>query len=119
MHGLTLKTLWQRRLGYPRTYGCLYSTSLLCSTSPAAVLGLVDNAGGTPQESRQGETPCIPFLYNASKNDIDDPVSFSEECIPPFLNHMLVNAATPRMRDELRRLKLNVSEYTYFGSLFV
>ncbi|KAF4692436.1 hypothetical protein FOZ60_013391 [Perkinsus olseni] len=80
---------------------------------PAAVLGLVDNAGGTLR--RVGRRDALhPIPLQCLENDIDDPVSFSEECIPPFLNHMLVNAATPRMRDELRRLKLNVSEYTYF-----
>ncbi|KAF4688190.1 hypothetical protein FOZ60_002994 [Perkinsus olseni] len=78
---------------------------------PAAVLGLPDNAGGTLRKVGNGALhPIPPQCLNGAM----DPVSLSEECIPPFLNHMLVNAATPRMRDELRRLKLNVSEYTYF-----
>ncbi|KAF4679102.1 hypothetical protein FOZ60_015488 [Perkinsus olseni] len=78
---------------------------------PAAVLGLPDNAGGTLRKVGNGALhPIPPQCLNGAM----DPVSLSEECIPPFLNHMLVNAATPRMREELRRLKLNVSEYTYF-----
>ncbi|KAF4653468.1 hypothetical protein FOZ61_008953 [Perkinsus olseni] len=78
---------------------------------PAAVLGLVDNAGGTLRRVGNGALyPIPPQCLNGAM----DPVYLSEECIPPFLNHMLVNAATPRMRDELRRLKLNVSDNTYF-----
>ncbi|KAF4687550.1 hypothetical protein FOZ60_003821 [Perkinsus olseni] len=49
-------------------------------------------------------------------NGAMDPVSLSEECIPPFLNHMLVNAATPQNegRAQATGSELNVSEYTYF-----
>ncbi|KAF4687547.1 hypothetical protein FOZ60_003818 [Perkinsus olseni] len=80
---------------------------------PAAVLGLVDNAGGTLR--RVGRRDALhPIPLQCLENDIDDPVSFSEECIPPFLNRMLVQAATSRMKDELRRMKLHVSDNTYF-----
>ncbi|KAF4689248.1 hypothetical protein FOZ60_001944 [Perkinsus olseni] len=73
---------------------------------PSSGSGTARQCWRNTQESRQRRShPIPPQCLNGAM----DPVSLSEECIPPFLNHMLVNAATPRMREELRRLKLNVS----------
>ncbi|KAF4717722.1 hypothetical protein FOZ63_031248, partial [Perkinsus olseni] len=46
--------------------------------------------------------------------DFDEAASETENCIPIFWNHLVVSAATPKITQELRRRRRDVSGETYY-----
>ncbi|KAF4688194.1 hypothetical protein FOZ60_002998 [Perkinsus olseni] len=48
-------------------------------------------------------------------NGFLDPGFNAVECLPVFMNHMVVSVATPNITEELRRQKRDVSDETYYS----